>query len=457
MRAIREDTGELAWTFNTPNTYRCLVVGQTAVWSGEECVEYRFGWPVIADNEGVVLVRLRMTYQDSWDFGKYYDDPEFPIPPGTEQSPPDNQGIKSLFTKYKRLQPVYALNLDTGKEAFIPLVKSSGFMNGYLNHGPMPAIRTLPDGQQVAYMLFSTSKVCHLAGGPQVFCGNRDDTTIGEMVLNNSGKIIGCDSSTRPCQAGELRYVDFYYITRGDEHGFMSGSGSTVFHSNWYSVLEGATITDRRNGLGATWNNPIKSVYTPFVIDQETSCDCNASPSHYCSKGMLGEGRGSCAVGRVFPPGFYFHKTYNYQDTSGWNINPYVIVSNGYIIVRNIDASIMAIRAGELQTLGYFSQEGSSQISIIDNPPSEKVDVTYEVAYVHNNGTQIQIRPNVVSYHTPQAILHRKDWMFLPNDTDKDWIIPGQKISIKGDLSTYHQEPAVYIKSEDQIKIHNDS
>lgn len=224
----------------------------------------------------------------------------------------------------------------------------------------------------------------------------------------------------------------------------MSGSGSTVFHSNWYSVLEGATITDRRNGLGATWNNPIKSVYTPFVIDQETSCDCNASPSHYCSKGMLGEGRGSCAVGRVFPPGFYFHKTYNYQDTSGWNINPYVIVSNGYIIVRNIDASIMAIRAGELQTLGYFSQEGSSQISIIDNPPSEKVDVTYEVAYVHNNDTQIQIRPNVVSYHTPQAILHRKDWMFLPTDTDKDWIIPGQKISIKGDLSTYHQEPAVY-------------
>lgn len=148
------------------------------------CVEYRFGWPVVADNEGIVMVRLRMTYQDSWDFGKYYDDPEFPIPPGPEQSPPDNQGIKSLFTKHKKLQPVYALNLDTGKEAFIPLVKSSGFMNGYLNHGPMPAIRTLSDGQQVAYMLFSTSKVCHLAGGPQVFCGNRDDTTIGEMVLN---------------------------------------------------------------------------------------------------------------------------------------------------------------------------------------------------------------------------------------------------------------------------------
>ncbi len=346
VRAVDEVTGELRWAFAAPNTYRCI---EGSDWMGEQCVEFRHGWPVVADQEGVVFARLRMTYQDSWDFSGYYDDPEFPIPPGMGQSPANNVEIRQLLQQRRDIQPLFALDLDTGQEAFIPLVKSSGFFDGYLNHGPMPAIRTLPDGHQVAYLLFSTSKTCHLAGDPQTtWCGNREDTTVGEMVLNDLGLIRGCDSASRVCQAGELRYVDFFYIVRGDEHGFLSGSGDTVFHSNWYSVLEGATIIDRSQGLGATWDDPIKTVFTPFVIDQETSCDCAYTSSHYCQNRLIGEGKDDCNMGRYFPEGFYFYKTTDYADTSGWNINPYVMVSDGYIIVRNIDASLMAIRAQEL-------------------------------------------------------------------------------------------------------------
>lgn len=459
VRAINNTTGTLKWSFSTPNTYRCL---EGSDWQGPQCVEYRHGWPVVADAAGVVLTRLRVTYEDTFAFSRYYTDPEYPNPPGNNQSPPNNVEIRNLLTQRKDIQSVYALDLDTGQEAFIPLVKGSGFSNGYYNMGPMPAIRTLEDGSQVAYLLFSTSKVCGLAN--YGWCGNREDTTVGEMVLSDNSGIKGCDQPSRDCLAGELRYVDFYYIVRGDEHGFVSGTGSTVFHSNWYSVLEGATITDRSNGLGATVQNPIKAIYTPFVIDQETSCDCNFSSSHYCNQGLKGEGRYDCNSGRIFPPGFYFYKTTNYQDTSGWNINPYVIASNGYLIIRNIDASIMAIRTPEipLSQTNRFSQVAGLQTTKAPFVPTtgKIMTVTLTPDYIYNNGTHLQIRPKTVNATTPQLIIVKDYWdQFAPNiytrtgRNRETWITEGRPLTVTGVLTSYHQEPTIYVTSPKQLRL----
>lgn len=298
--AVNANNGSQKWRV-TPsvNNYFCGQMGE-----GPSCYEFRNNWPVIADNAGIVLIAMRNGY-DAIYFGS------------GDEMPETNLAIKQALESNPKYQSLFALDLDDGSRAFTPAVKYGAFGNGSLGIGPQPAVRTLPNGKQVAYVIYSNGQTCANQG----WCDYREDATMGEMVLDNN---TVCPTQNTCLQAGDVRFVKFIDI-QTDEQGMLSGSGDMLFHSHWYAVLSGVRITDRSDNLGATFGNPIRTSDTPFVITQHTGCSCSpGGDTHYCSGGLCTENGA-----RRYPPGFFV-------GTSGWHLNPYVIVSNNHVIVKSM-------------------------------------------------------------------------------------------------------------------------
>lgn len=73
--------------------------------------------------------------------------------------PNTNAETRTSLQNNPQLKNLFALSLDTEREAFVPAVGYGGveaLVNNqpYLDIGPVPVIRILPDGKEVAYMFF---------------------------------------------------------------------------------------------------------------------------------------------------------------------------------------------------------------------------------------------------------------------------------------------------------------
>jgi len=309
VRAVRSN-GTLAWDVKpTVNDWRSWTGGG---WTGQQQIEFRHGWPMVADNAGIVLVRLCLGY-DSLEVG------------GGAPMPKTNAEIKQLLINNPQHQAVFALDLDDGSKAFIPAIKNGAYGDGYLGIGPMLCIRTLPNGKQVVYTVYCNGQVCESMG----WCDYREDSTIGEMVLDNT--------TVPGYEAGDCRFFD--WMQQGiqtDEQGPISGAGDMVFFAHWDWPSEGIQITDRSDSVGWPLSNPIKGTWTPWVVT-ENSSGCGCSPggsSHYCSNNTCAEN-----AGRWGPPGFFV-------GDSGWHLYPYTIVSSSHVIVKSISATIFVMEHG---------------------------------------------------------------------------------------------------------------
>jgi len=201
---------------------------------------YEHGWPVIAEDHGLVFIRLHLPAGAIWS-----------VPEPENWFPTSNDEIRSFLMDSPHLQSLFALNLGDGSSAFIPAV---GY--GYIdtpgvgaNGGtlpPPPVVRRVDD-QEVVYVIWRNGLKCQ-AGD----CTDpRWDAVMGEMVLD--------DSTVPDYQAGDLRFVQFhsdqdFLIT--DEMGMLSMAGNTLFHSHWVGSYS-YRIADRSDSLGATYLNPI--------------------------------------------------------------------------------------------------------------------------------------------------------------------------------------------------------
>lgn len=299
--------------------------------------QFLWYWPVVADQNGVVFVRMRLDHNSGlWGCGSA------PCGPGA-QYPDSNAETRAFLAAHPSLQNLFALSLDSGTPAFLPAVGYGGTEEmvagqAFLTTGPVPVVRVWPDGTEVAYIHFRSGQ----SGAPD----GRWDSNMGEMVLN--------DHSLAGLAAGDLRFVrmsgyngyggnSFVYIT--DEQNALTMAGATLFHAHWVGS-EAVRLTDRSAARGLSYAAPIESANRPVVIRRLAACSSYAPATHRSEcLNLSGYGDGRYYSG----PGFWtYWNTWDpptppstaigYDD----GMRPrYTYVSGGYIVVAGNGGELM--------------------------------------------------------------------------------------------------------------------
>ena len=320
---------------------------------------FDYGWPVVADDQGIVLVRLRLNWNTLWDgpgYGGSY--------------PTTNAAIRQFLENNPNQQCLFALNLDDGSRAFTPAVGNSAFEGDHsvqLVMGPQPAVRRLSNGKEVAYIIWRNGQVSPGSDG-------RWDATMGEMVLDSS--------TVSGYQAGDLRFVSTQFIPT-DESGPVTAAGNFVFHGHWL-VMCSSDLGDRSGG--DSYSNAIGEI-GPYVIWAQAGgmgCSFNAN-TRWCSS-LYTE-----TDTRNFGAGFYVlydepERYYGSSDPFAYNYAPYVIVSDGMIIIKSIDGAIFVLEYEPGQEQGPDLSPSIKRAS--DGAPRQGKSVIYDII-LRNNGTPL--------------------------------------------------------------------
>lgn len=325
VHAVRNDTGAAKWKKNpTP-------------FSTTNCTPYSFDyvWPVVAEAPGVVFVRFRLGDQSTWLWG-----------PGTNgKYPSTNAELRAYLDGKPEIQALYALNLDDGTKKFIPAVGNGGVdafwqdcSNAWVFRstvGPMPAVRTLDGGKQVAYIVWRNGQRPDVDG--------RWDSHLGEMVL---------DANTVPgYAAGDLRFVqaDASQSKITDEASPLTFAGNTLFFAHW-GASESFTLTDRSNTKGDVMTNPILSTRNHAIIRRVMATGTQDVATHFINGGasFYQDGRGYdggswWVYWNRWDPPIDNHDNTGYQDNHYPNRPRYTIVSDGLILVIGNGGDVFAL------------------------------------------------------------------------------------------------------------------
>ena len=286
---------------------------------------YEGYWPVIAEKHGIVFVRLNLGMDGLWSG------------PGTKNLyPKSNSDTRAFLQANPKWKNLFALNLDNGSESFIPAVGYGGveaLIDGkpVLDVGPVPVVRVLPDGKEVAYIHFRSGQ-----GDPP---DGRWDSHMGEMAL---------DGSTVPgLSAGDLRFVKFSnsYVKITDEQTPLTMAGNTIFHAHW-GASESVRITDRSNSRGLSYSNPIDTKANPAIIRRMQSCSNFNPGTHYTSCGLTlyddgryWNGPGWWVYWNVLDPPTPSRRAY-----SEGILPRYTYVSDGLIIVEGNGGELFVLK-----------------------------------------------------------------------------------------------------------------
>jgi outer membrane protein assembly factor BamB len=287
-------------------------------------------WPVVAERQGVVFVRLNLGMNalfsglliGEWGGGIY---------------PLTNAEIRNfLISDNGKWKNLFALSLDDGKEKFIPAVGYGGVEalkdgNPVLEVGPVPVLRVLPDGKEVAYS--------HFRSGQGDAKDGRWDSHLGEMVL---------DGSTVPgLSAGDLRfiYTGKLQIRITDEQTPLTMAGDTIFHAHW-GASESVRITDRSDSRGLSFNDPIKTNLNPTIIRRMQTCSDFNPSTHRTSCGLTlfddgryWEGPGFWVYWNVLDPPTPSRRAY-----SEGILPRYTYVSDGLVIVQGNGGELFVLK-----------------------------------------------------------------------------------------------------------------
>ncbi len=220
---------------------------------------YEGYWPVIAEKHGIVFLRM----DNGGNLFRSDDGGKFPT---------TNAETRTLLETYPEMQTLFALSLDTGNKVFTPAVGMGG-TEGLINNsariftGPVPIVKTLSDGTEVAYIQFRNGQTADI----DFIWDYRWDSHLGEMVLDNS--------TVPGYNAGDLRFVQFdnSQIHISDEQNPLSMAGNTIFNGHW-GANESTQILDRSATKGDVLGNPITSKAHPILIRGESTKYC-ANPN----------------------------------------------------------------------------------------------------------------------------------------------------------------------------------
>lgn len=222
-------------------------------------------WPVIAEQHGLVFVRMNLGMAALWSG-----------PGAGHMYPNTNADTRAYLEANPQWQNLFALRLADGSKAFTPAVGYGGVENRanavtFLEAGPVPVVKTYPDGSEVVYEFFRSGQ-----GNPP---DGRWDSHMGEMVLDNT-TIPGL-------VAGDLRFIRWpnSYTNITDEQTPLTMAGNTLFNAHW-GASESTRILDRSTARGLSYADPITSQAHPVLIRRMQTCSSFNATTHWTTCGL---------------------------------------------------------------------------------------------------------------------------------------------------------------------------
>ncbi len=432
VHAVRASDGTRQWRVKPT----VLQPGDPGSSGDNNLAEFSRGWPVIADDQGVVLIRYRLDWQSLWDWN-----------PSLLST---NAQMRAFLQNNPAQQCLFALDLDDGATAFIPNVGNGGFGDGgYLPMGPMPVIKTLDAGRQIAYVV--------MRGYPcleGVYCDSRGDSRLGEMMLD--------DQTVAGYLASYVRYMDNTYFPT-DEQAFLSMAGDQIFAAHWEAGIA-HRIGDRSASRG-TGNNPITTLDLPHIATSQDNdvCGTGFQPSHYCASGLSNT--------RVWPAGFYIYWQRGAVYDQYWSEYAQWVISNGNLYYVSTDGALVALEPGS-PTAGAIASLPAASLVIQDpatasQPPDRVLSpketwdyvgqwatVEGRLVYVFNNRKAVYLTfDHPHQGHFVVRIL-KENWRVFPLPPEV-LFTGGQTIRAQGWLGWYQGAPVMEIASPEQIEIIN--
>ncbi|WP_206156780.1 outer membrane protein assembly factor BamB family protein [Candidatus Roseilinea sp. NK_OTU-006] len=429
VRAIRNSDGGQQWA-SRPVPAGCNFGDPT---------QFRYGWPVVAENAGYVLVKVRLPWQRLW-----------------IDWPQTNAGMRQLLQDNPCHRALFALDLDDGGVPFIANVGHGGYGdNDYLPMGPQPVVKRLPSGKDVVYIIIRAKHAYD----------ERWDSHFGEMVLDSS--------TVSGLQAGDVRFIAFdwppgdsnpYLLT--DEQPNVSVAGDYLFGGHWEAGFA-LRILDRSDVRGSFSNKITSQRLSTVATSQDVGgCTFNAA-THYCAAGLYNT--------RPYDFGFYIYYGQGSVYDQYWSEYATWVVSNDALYFRSADGAIVALTSGNPQmpmaqsadhvrdvhrTVNTPSPYLQSQIS---NPKStidyaearawagQTVTVTGALRYVFNNGKQVLLGFSNPHQGSFKAIIAREHWRNFPAPPEQMYRV-GQWVAIVGTIGWYQGDPAIRVAKPQQVQ-----
>lgn len=448
FHAVNAATGARVWRVkptvrtNYPNTG---TYGRTAM--GTSDAEVAYGWPVVSDQNDLVIVKYRLDWNTMWTWSPW---------------PVTNAQMRSNLDGMPNQQSFFALDLSNGVKRFTMNLSHGGFGDGDdMPMGPMPVIKTLPDGNQVAYAIIRGDNRSEFDG--------RDDSKFGEVLLNNS--------TVSGYTQGEVRFIAYnnYGWTNGggysnmptDEMPFLTMAGNHILGGHW---MAGKTLAvENRDATRGSFSAPITSRALPHIVSSTNATatsGCSNSSSHYCSADTIyQEGDRRSFAG----PSFYtYWGTYSpavYDQF--WTLYASYIVSNNLVIYRSTDGAVIALESGNPTARGVSqpivagatdSQEKASTGPDVIPFGSARSFVGQEKVV---EGTVVSVFDNQKAVYITFTEPHGGNYFArISGDAygkigsrAMSQIKPGVTIRISGFIDMYQGDPVTYISDMSQITV----
>lgn len=413
--AINNADGSLIWQ-----------VKPTVRETPEDDIDYINGWPVIAEQHGLVFIKARLDWDTLWTWDPW---------------PTTNEAIRENLTQRPDQQALFALNLSDGTSPFIINVGHGGYGDGgYMPMGPQPAVKTLSDGSEV---------VVTIGRGDDVHDA-RWDSKFVEIVL---------DSTTVPgYSGGEVRFIHYHDIILTDEQPNITAAGNQVLAGHWMAGYS-LQITDRDAALG-NYGSPIRSTALPHIVTSSRSCAF--SPSHYC--GAMVQDNDV----RQYPAGFYIYHGQGTVYDAYWSEYSTWVVSGTTILYRSTDGAIIALEssaevaATPPPTLSVHTESEApvSTLALASLPhidyrqarayAGEWVRVTGTIEFLFNNGKHVYLgfaNPHRGSF---KVMIPKEAWDNFA-EAPEQMYQTGQQITAAGRIRWYQGDPVIEATSPAQI------
>ncbi len=413
---------------NSANGVRRWRVKPTSRSQGAASTEYSYGWPVIADGTGLVLVKLRLDWDTLFQ----------PWSPW----PTTNSDIKTGLQNQPNYQAQFAMKVSDGQVPFISNAGHGGWGDGgYLPMGPQPVVKRFDTGEEVVYTVIR---------GDSRFDG-RWDSHYGEMSLTT----------------GDVRWIqygNYGWPTNSnhdshptDEQPQITMAGTHLLGGHW-AMSDALKITNRSASYGS-YANPILSSPLQHIVSTTTAEGCpRATPviSHYCNGATI----------MLVPPdeyravpnnGFYIYWNAGKIYDRYWTEYASYVVSANLVLYRSGDGAIIAFENGSATT-GRVSPQIANVKTESNVLSAIQVTKSITAKYIFNNGKQVLIGAAYPHQGRFKVLVEKKDWqkVFGANTiklgrNSLPTLIEGAQVTVSGTQSWYQGDEVIYVTDKAQL------
>ncbi|MCX8025411.1 MAG: hypothetical protein N3A60_09430, partial [Thermanaerothrix sp.] len=390
--------------------------------------EFCYGWPVIADATGYVLIKVRLPWETLW-----------------RDWPQTNSAMRDFLSQNPGDQALFILDLDNGNVPFIANVGHGGYGDhDYLPMGPQPVVKRLASGKEVVYTIIRAKHAYD----------SRWDSHFGEMVLDNT--------TVNGLSGGDVRFIAFDYppgatdpFLLTDEQPNVSMAGDYLFGGHWEAGFA-LRILDRSDTRGS-FSQKITSQRLDTVVTSQDNPNCSFHLSHYCASGLENT--------RFYDFGFYIYYDQGALYDRYWSEYATWVVSNDNLYFRSTDGAILALTRGTPYSTSFKATAAwaPSQPTPVQPPgtisPAEArawagtvATVNGQLAYVFNNGKQVLLGFSNPHQGTFKIIIRKADWENFAAMPETIYRI-GQTVEVKGRITWYQGDPAIFATTPEQIRI----